>query len=793
VKIGLVIPWFGRELKGGAEQLAWQFASRLSRRGHDLHVLTTCCRSHQSDWSVNYYTEGTFFEPERFSVHRFRVDRRDRKSFDRVCRLLQDYDVANLVPGVSPVGNDDAAIFVNQLIRSDQLLSFLRTNKKAYDWFVFLPYLYGPIIHGIGLVGERAVLQPCLHDESYAYLPQVAEAFYGAQRLLFNSEGEQELALKLFGPGIAAKSTLVGTGVEIGDLTSQNSENEPAERHRGRYLLYLGRKDVGKNVPLLLRAFQRFRRVRPNSDLHLVLAGNGSVDLNGYHSVTDLGLVTDAHKRELLQNCLALVQPSANESFSRVIMEAWLCGKPVAVQGSCLATSAAVERSNGGWLAETEEDWAALLTELDRASTEELVQLGRNGQHYAKEIADWDKVIARYEEALTLPPAPTSRQRPLVKRQAVHQVLPNLAFGDAISNQALFVRSFLREKGYNSNIYVHHIDPRVAGECELFKSGSIARDAALIYHHSVGTNLIPEVIAHVGAKSLVYHNITPAECFEPYRPEFAEVLRQGRRELRELAQHFPTSAGDSAYNAAELAAVGFSDPDVLPICVDPGKWNAAADSTVMARMHDGRTNILFVGRIAPNKKQDELVRAFRHYLALDPTARLILLGASEPNDPYVAHINNIIQGLGLNESVVLQGPVTEAELAAYYRSSHLFWSMSDHEGFCVPLVEAMWFDVPVIAFRSSAIPETLGDAALMFTRKDDLAKIAGFAHVFVEDRMLRGKVIVAQRKQRLKFTADAVTPLLSRFVGKLFEAGLDTFNRNGGIALDLQEAGMGRA
>ena len=135
----------------------------------------------------------------------------------------------------------------------------------------------------------------------------------------------------------------------------------------------------------------------------------------------------------------------------------------------------------------------------------------------------------------------------------------------------------------------------------------------------------------------------------------------------------------------------------------------------------------------PNKKQDELVRAFRHYLALDPTARLILLGASEPNDPYVAHINNTIQRLGLNESVILQGPVTEAELAAYYRSSHLFWSMSEHEGFCVPLVEAMWFDVPVIAFRSSAIPETLGDAALMFTIKDDLANIAAFAHLLVQD------------------------------------------------------------
>ena len=116
--------------------------------------------------------------------------------------MLLNFDVANLLPGVSPIATDEAAIFVNELIRSDELLNFLRENKQTYDWVIFLPYLYGPIIQGISIVSDRAVLQPCLHNEPYAYLPQIAQAFYDAQRLLFNSEGEQELALKLFGPGI---------------------------------------------------------------------------------------------------------------------------------------------------------------------------------------------------------------------------------------------------------------------------------------------------------------------------------------------------------------------------------------------------------------------------------------------------------------------------------------------------------------------------------------------------------------------------------------------------------------
>ena len=770
MRIAIVIPWFGRELKGGAEQHAWQIASRLAGRGHSVEVLTTCCRSHQDDWATNHLTPGRFSEAEGFTIRRFPVDPRNRSEFDRVCGHLLSLDPATLQPGVSPVSRADSHIFATELIKSSALLQFLAAQKEAYDSFIFLPYLYGPILHGVRIVGRRAALQPCLHDEAYAYLPEVADAFRIAGSLLFISEGEQELALRLFGPGIWRKSTITGAGIENSAAESAKLTDAINLGSGERFLLYLGRKDPGKNVPLLLRAFARFRSARPNSSLRLVLAGHGNVDLNSCQDVvSDLGLVSEEEKGRLLRECCALVQPSQNESFSRVIMEAWFHGKPVAAHARCLATAVAVERSRGGWIAETETDWARLLTEIDRSPPGDLLKLGANGKQYAEKMAEWDPVIERYETALdrhvrSYCSLPKSRQ---ASKRAINQFLPNLAYGDAISNEAIFIRDQLRALGFLSDIYVRFIDPRVEHECRPFSPEAVAVSTALIYHHSIGTEITPHVIRYQGPKCLIYHNITPAEFFEAHRPGFAAILRQGRNELRELAVHFEISFGDSSFNVRELAEAGFSDPSVLPICVNPEKWNFAADATLMQALQDGRTNLLFVGRISPNKKQDDLIRAFRHYRVFDPDARLILVGTAEEGDPYAARLHDLIKSFSLTDSVILPGNIAEAQLAAYYRTANLFWSMSEHEGFCVPLIEAMWFDVPVFAYRTSAVPETLGEAAFMFHNKASGSELAAAARIILTDPMLREKIIKAQRKAREKFLPQKIVPLFAELARNL--------------------------
>lgn len=785
MKLGIVIPWFGRDLKGGAEQQAWQIALRLSRRGHQVEVLTTCCRSHQDDWETNHLRAGRSIEPEGFAVRRFPVDSRNRVEFDRVCVELLGLESALLKPGVSPIAPHAAEIFARELIKSEGLQNYLTQHKTDYDWFLFLPYLYGPILDGIQAVADRAVLQPCLHDEAYAYLPQVAAAFQKARHLFFNSEGELELALRLFGPGIARKSCVVGEGVESAPGSHGiHSGNGTSFGEDGRYLLYLGRKDPGKNVPLLLRAFARFRAVRPNSKLGLVLAGLGDAGPNLPSRTTDAGTVTNEKKEYLLRHCVALVQPSRNESFSRVMMEAWLRGKPVAVHAQCPATAIPVKRSGAGWRADSEEEWAALFVELDRTSESELQRLGQNGQRYASVEADWPTVIDRYEAALApprfedVPPAIATASK---LHLAINQFLPNLSPGDAISNEAIFIRDQLREAGFKSDIYVFSIHPRLPpNECYEFTPAALEASDAIIYHHSIGTWITPHIANCSRPKCLIYHNITPAEFFEPYRPKFAELLRDGRRDLPHLATAFRLSYGDSAYNSEELAACGFTAPEVLPICVNPQKWSFQPDQEVMRSLSDGRTNILFVGRIAPNKKQDELVQVFARYRTLDPDARLFLVGTVEHQDPYADHLFREIKRLGLESSVYVANSISDAQLAAYYRTAHLFWSMSEHEGFLVPVIEAMWFDIPVFAFHSTAVPETLGPAAFTFNDKSDPDALAAAAYLLVTDPSLREQVITAQRRQRNCYLPERITPRLLRLVERLLN--VESLSNHGQLA-----------
>ena len=281
MKLAIVIPWFGRELKGGAEQHAWQLATRLAARGHAVEVLSTCCKSHQDDWETNHLPEGTVSEPEGFEIRRFAVVPRDRIGFDRACRHLLQIDSRTLKLGVPPVSKEESKVFANELIRSPRLLEFIAAHKTEYDSVILLPYLYGPILDAVRIVGSRGALVPCLHDEAYAYLPEVADAIYEVGSLLFISEGEQELAWRLFGPGIITKSSFVGAGVESVPLPAPSQRNGNGH-HPEKYLLYLGRKDPGKNIPLLLHAFARFRAVRPNSSLGLVLAGPGSNYIDGH-------------------------------------------------------------------------------------------------------------------------------------------------------------------------------------------------------------------------------------------------------------------------------------------------------------------------------------------------------------------------------------------------------------------------------------------------------------------------------------------------------------------------------
>jgi glycosyltransferase involved in cell wall biosynthesis len=768
VRVAFVIPWFGPDLKGGAEQQAWQFATRLARRGNQVDVLTTCCRSFLEDWATNHLPEGVE-TLEQVTVRRFPVDARDRAAFDALNGQLLSIPRAGLRPGIPPVDPERARPWTDHNINSGALESWLAGNHERYDAVVFIPYLYGPTLRGVHLVAGKAWMQPCLHDEVYAYLPDVASALYASQGLLFLSAGERDSAVRLFGPFAWTRGHVVGAGIEFEPLDALAHAPLPEPVAGRRFLLFLGRRDAGKGTDHLCNAFRAWRARGGDPAVLLVLAGPGVASYDDRaDGIVDLGLVDEATRVALLRNCVGLAMPSPNESFSRVLYEAWYCRKPAIVRTSCDATREALLAAGGGWTAEGEAEWSAAIDELMNAAPATLERFAAGGRDYTIANASWDGILERCEGLLSGASRPRLKRDPARDPVAIDQLSPNFAYGDAISNEMLEIQRALREAGFQSEMRVRHVDPALLPQVRICTQNLPPPHHGLIYHHSIGSEVTSIAIAHPGPKALLYHNITPAEHFRRFRPGFARLLRDGREQMWSLAPAFPVSAGDSAYNAAELARFGFAQPGVLPLPVDPASWCVAPTPAWMERLGDGRPNILFVGRVAPNKRQDRLVEAF----ALLPDslgARLVIAGSYAPDDPFARSMLARIDELGLADRVIVTGHCALADLHAFYRTASVFWSFSEHEGFCVPLVEAMWFDVPVAALTSSAVPETLGDAGMQFRWDDEDFIIARRVQALVTDPRLRQAVLGRQRERRQRFVRDAALGALGALVERMRE------------------------
>ncbi len=393
--IALVTPWFGEDQTNGSALLSSQLVRELFASNHRVDVLTTCSKSFREDWSANYYAEGAS-HLENFTLRRFAVGDRDSDAFDRANHFLLSQPLEFLKAHPSCIPAAMGQTFCRENIQSPGLLKYLSDWGRSYGAILFTPYLYGPVLQGVRIAGARSFLQPCLHDEPYAHLPQVARLFHDARGLLFNSRAEYDLARRLYGSQISAKSTIVGHWVP-----TPETERIAGDRAvpRERFVFYLGRLCESKNVNLIVKAFRDYRRYRPGSRLGLVLAGDG----DGFESsggVQFLGRISERRKAALLQSCAALLQPSVNESFSRSVMEAWSYGKPVAVNAECAPTAQAVRDCGGGWAASSTAEWIDALSVIDDASPERLHELGELGRKHYLRFGTPQRVLARYREAL---------------------------------------------------------------------------------------------------------------------------------------------------------------------------------------------------------------------------------------------------------------------------------------------------------------------------------------------------------------------------------------------------------
>ncbi|HEY1727979.1 MAG TPA: glycosyltransferase family 4 protein [Candidatus Baltobacteraceae bacterium] len=392
MRIALVTPWFGADLIGGAERLAFDLSRAIARKGAQVEVLTTCCRSFHDDWSANYHRPGVT-NVDGVNVRRFKVDARDRVAFSRANSALLALRRDQLRRDLAPLPATTDA-FISQGIRSSTLLGHLRDRGSDYDAILFLPYLYTTTVEGLPLVADRAFLIPCLHDEAYAYLDTVRDVFRQARGLLFNSEGERNVAASLYGPWVHFRAAVIGHAVTVAPPPSGDIVIKGFAPQRARYILFLGRGDRTKNIDLALDAFARFRASRQTTALQFVIAGPHAQAVRGA-GVIDLGAVTEEAKSALLAHTRALVQPSTNESFSRTVFEAWHLRRPVVVHRDSAATSEIVERSGGGWTARTVEEWTRALAIIDESSDAEIDGAGMRGRAVALQSGSWDDVAKR--------------------------------------------------------------------------------------------------------------------------------------------------------------------------------------------------------------------------------------------------------------------------------------------------------------------------------------------------------------------------------------------------------------
>jgi L-malate glycosyltransferase len=365
----------------------------------------------------------------------------------------------------------------------------------------------------------------------------------------------------------------------------------------------------------------------------------------------------------------------------------------------------------------------------------------------------------------------------------VDQVIPALSQPDAIGTHALALTDALRSSGIESDVYYGAcLTPGLAGRGRpITKLARGGKKRWLLYQSSIGSPVVDLVAARHEPLLVNYHNITPSALLDPWEPSIGLHLDLGRAQLRQLAARCELGIADSDYNRRELEAYGYRRTAVLPLLIDMGARDQAPDPSLMDRLAEqraaGGVDLLFVGKVSPHKAPHDLVKMIAVYRRLfDDGVRLHLVG-SPVGSRYGGAMERFIGSLGLEASVHITGPVGPGELEAYFRNADAFVCASDHEGFCVPVVEAMAHGVPVVAafagpYGGGAVPETVADAGLLLDSKDPL-RFATAVHRTVTDRELRERLRSAGLRRAADFSLDRTVERMVRLIRRTLSGERD--------------------
>ena len=351
----------------------------------------------------------------------------------------------------------------------------------------------------------------------------------------------------------------------------------------------------------------------------------------------------------------------------------------------------------------------------------------------------------------------------------IDQWVPALHRGDAIGDSARLMRDAFRSWGHEADVYALELDEDLRGDGRAFSEWRPSGPGdVVILHYALPSPLTDALLEHRGRRVLLHHNITPPEFFTGYDPEMVHICRVGREEFRRLAGKVDLALGDSEFNRRELEEAGFERTGVLPIYLDFERYREAPNPALSRLLDDGLVNVLFVGRVAPNKRQDDLIRMAACWKrAIGPDLRLLLVGKMPRRRHYLDALQALQYELGFTPwEVVFTGHVDHSELLAAYARAHVFVSMSEHEGFGVPLVEAMLMRVPVLAYASTAVTHTMGGAGVLFEEKR-LLEVAETASRLARPGALRESVLAGQDARLAAFAPPAVEAALRGYVESL--------------------------
>ncbi len=347
----------------------------------------------------------------------------------------------------------------------------------------------------------------------------------------------------------------------------------------------------------------------------------------------------------------------------------------------------------------------------------------------------------------------------------IHQFHPGSAPGDAITNNMFEIQKFLQERGYKSRVFAEHVHPSLMESVESIFSYTGGVEDFLIIHHSMGFDCFDFIKNLSSRKILVYHNITPPAFFNEYNQHAISYIYKGKKQLEEYQEIVEFAFAVSEYNEKELTECGYTNTDILPILLDFEKYRNKTDIELYRKYQD-TTNILFLGRIVPNKAQKDVIRSFYAYnMYENPNSRLFLVGSYEGMEVYHAELLELAEKLGIGEQVFIPGKVSFEELCTYYNIADVFLCLSEHEGFCVPILESFYFGVPVIAYEAAAIPYTMGDAGILLKEKD-YRFIAALINEVVADDVYREELVERQRERLKAFSRNVAG---ERLLDKILE------------------------